>query len=90
MTSAPPSPDRVAARVRAFLADRYPASRRELDRLGLDEPLWGIVSSMVLLELVDFLESAYRIEVEPLDYIPDNFATLACVTRFVLSRTGAA
>jgi len=44
----------------------------------------------VLLELVDFLESAYRIEVEPLDYIPDNFATLACVTRFVLLRTGAA
>ena len=84
-----PRRDRVAQRVRSFLADRYPGSRAELARLGLDDPLWGVVSSMVLLELVDFLETAYRIEVEPLDYVPENFATLASVARFVGTRIAA-
>jgi len=81
--------DRVTQRVRSFLADRYPGSRGQLARLGLDDPLWGVVSSMVLLELVYFLETAYRIEVLPLDYVPENFATLACIARFVGARIGA-
>jgi len=81
--------DLVTPRVRAFLADRYPGSRGELARLGVDDPLWAVVSSMVLLELVDFLETAYRIEVEPLDYVPENFATLASVARFVGTRIAA-
>lgn len=81
--------ERVMQRVRTFLADRYPGQRGELARLGADDPLWGVVSSMVLLELVDFLETAYRIEVEPLDYIPENFATLARVARLVRSRVTA-
>jgi len=81
--------DRVMQRVRSFLADRYPGSRGELARLGSDDPLWGVVSSMVLLELVDFLEAAYRIEVKPLDYIPENFATLASVARYVRACTAS-
>jgi acyl carrier protein len=80
----------IEARVRSFLGERHPAARRELARLGKHDSLWGVVSSMALLELVDFIEAAFRIEVKPLDYVPDNFGTLACITRFVAGRTGQA
>lgn len=81
--------DRIEDRVRSFLVERHPASRGEIEVLGPDDPLWSVVSSMTLLELVDFIETAFRIEVRPLDYVPENFGTLACITRFIVERTGA-
>jgi acyl carrier protein len=81
--------DRIANRIRAFLVERHPASRRDIEQLGPATPLWGVISSMTLLELVDFIEAGFRIEVRPLDFVPENFATLECITRFIVDRTGA-
>lgn len=80
--------DQIEGRVRSFLVGRHPASRGNIELMGPDDALWGVVSSMTLLELVDFIETAFRIEVRPLDYVPENFATLACITRFIVERTG--
>ena len=82
--------DYVEGRVRAFLARRYPSARRELERLGPGDALWGVVSSMILLELVDFLETAFRIEVKPIDYVPENFGTIDGIARFVRARMAPA
>ena len=80
--------DRIEGRIRSFLGERYPALRGDIERLGPNDPLWGAVSSMALLELVDFIETAFQLEVRPLDYVPENFGTLECITRFIVERTG--
>ncbi len=80
--------DRVGARIRAFLVERHPAARRDIESLRPEAPLWRVISSMTLLELVDFVEAGFRIEVRPLDFVPENFSTLECITRFIIDRIG--
>lgn len=43
----------------------------------------GIIDSMSLLRLVNFLEERFQIEVKDEDLVPANFRTLATVEAFV-------
>jgi acyl carrier protein len=44
----------------------------------------GVIDSIILLQLVDFLESKYKIEI-PVDMItPENFDTLAGISQSVM------
>ena len=74
--------DRVGARIRAFRVKRHPAARHDIESL-LPEARWRVISSMALHELVDFIKAGFRIEVRPLDFVPENFGTLGCITRFI-------
>jgi acyl carrier protein len=43
----------------------------------------GVIDSIILLQLVDFLENKYKIEI-PIDMLtPENFDTLAGISRTV-------
>ena len=54
----------------------------------LGDALWGVVSSMILLELVDFIETAFRIEVKPIDYVPENFSSVRKIINLVVRLKG--
>jgi acyl carrier protein len=43
----------------------------------------AVVDSLGLLNIVTFLESSFGIEVADEDLVPDNFATIATIARFV-------
>jgi acyl carrier protein len=65
-------------------------SRGFLDgKISLDEHQslteTGVIDSIGLLQLVDYLESSYKIEI-PMEIItPDNFDTLAAISQSVMN-----
>jgi acyl carrier protein len=48
----------------------------------------GIVDSTGILELLLFVEDAFGIQVEDEEVLPDNFDSVACLTRYVQMKTG--
>lgn len=73
--------------VRLFLRDR--GSLTDPGSFGDDDSLTGtgVIDSIVLIQLVDFLETKYGIEI-PLEMVtPDNFDTLDAIDRTVTGLT---
>jgi acyl carrier protein len=69
-----------------FIEQRFPlAGTRELTE---DTPLLdsGIVDSLGVLDLVVFIEENFGIVAEDHELVPDNFGTIAALTRFVQNR----
>lgn len=48
----------------------------------------GVLDSTGVLELIEFLEDTYQIQVEDTETIPENLGSISGLTRFVLSKTG--
>jgi acyl carrier protein len=48
----------------------------------------GIIDSTGLMELIEFLESQFEIEVADEDTVPSNLDTVGNLTRFVLLKQG--
>jgi hypothetical protein len=49
----------------------------------------GIIDSTGVLELIEFLESHFGIEVSEDETVPENLDTISALTRFVLSKRAA-
>ena len=79
-------PDTVHAietAVRRYLTGYRSDRRGSLGRLAASRNLWREVSSLTLLELVSFLEQHFAITVRPIDFAPQNFASISAIARFV-------
>jgi acyl carrier protein len=46
----------------------------------------GIIDSTGILELVEFLESHFGIEVSEAETVPQNLGSISCLTEFVMSK----
>ncbi len=82
--------DQARARIVEFIIDNYlfgDASRQPQDDESLLES--GIVDSTGILELIQFLESDFGIEVLDTETVPDNLGSVANLTRYVLAKIGA-
>ena len=69
--------------VRAFVVENFLYGEDdglELDTSFLDK---GIVDSTGMLELVEFLESAYDLELSDEDLVPENLDSLESVAAFL-------
>lgn len=71
-------------RVRAYIAENFLYARPDI-RLGLDDSLLesGVIDSMGIIELVQFLEEEFQIRVGEQDITEDNFNTLRSIERYV-------
>lgn len=80
----------IDADIRKFLEDNFPLRRNEVVRD--DESLMGagVIDSAGALELVDFVESRYRIAVPLEDLVPEHFDTIEAITSYVSSRLDGA
>jgi acyl carrier protein len=70
-----------------FVVDNYlfgDLSRAPLDEDSLVEG--GIIDSTGVLELVEFLESHFGIEVTELETVPENLGSISNLTKFVLGK----
>ncbi|EDM79139.1 hypothetical protein PPSIR1_27273 [Plesiocystis pacifica SIR-1] len=58
--------------------------------LTAESPLleWGILNSLQILSLVDFMETKYSIKIEPTDLRPQNMATISSIAALVRTRQG--
>jgi hypothetical protein len=73
----------IEAAVRRYLSGYRSDPRGSLGRLAASRNLWREVSSLTLLELVSFLEQHFAITVRPIDFAPQNFASISAIARFV-------
>lgn len=75
--------DRLRTELRRFVIDNFMYGR---DCQFRDEDSFlelGIIDSSGLLELVNFLEKQYGIQIEEADLVPENLDSVAQVTRFL-------
>ena len=78
--------DDTAELIQGFIKQRFPlASSKDLtqDLSLLDS---GIVDSLGVLDLVGFIEEQFGIEAQDEDLVPENFDSIAALTRFVGER----
>ncbi len=68
--------DGIDARILAFVQERFPFARQR--RVAREDSLLesGIVDSLGVLELVEFLERTFGISVTEEDLLPENFDSI--------------
>jgi len=73
----------VAESVRQFIVGNFPSARRRV--LGNDDPLLenGIVDSLGVLDIVNFLESEFGVAASDDELVPENFRTVQSIAGFV-------
>jgi acyl carrier protein len=80
----------IVQETRRYIADNFLYARP--DRVvGEDEHLMerGIVDSMGMMELIDFLEERFGVQPGDDEITEQNFATLALIAGFVARKRGA-
>ena len=82
-------PDDIEGTLRAFLATHHPDGRRGAAKLDATDNLWQQVTSLDLLLLVEFIETRFEIRVEPIDFAPQHFSSLAAIAKFIAHRRKA-
>ena len=83
--------DDVIGRTRAYIHENFLYMRRDYALQDSTSLLGdGVLDSMGVMELVQFLESTFGIEVGEEDITEENFGSLQAVSRYVHSRQSAA
>lgn len=77
--------------VREFLTENFPLSGGG-DELGRDDSLIaaGVIDSTGVLELIEFLEERYGIQIADEEVLPENLDSIASIGRFVGEKLGPA
>ena len=77
----------ITERVRDFIIEelRWDGTREELTE---DYPLLesGVVDSLGLFQIVEFLETECGVEIADHEILPENFATLSSIAKLVEAR----
>jgi acyl carrier protein len=76
----------IEAVIRSFLAAQYPEERDGPRRLSASTNVWRDVGSLTLLQLVAFVEQKFAFKVRPIDFAPQNFATISAIAHLVVAR----
>ena len=73
--------------IREFLAQNFPLAD-EGDQLAGGDSLIeaGVIDSTGVLELIEFLESNYDIQISDEEVLPDNLDSIDRISRFVSSK----
>ncbi len=82
--------EQIRAELTGFIVTNYlfgDESRMPRDGDQLVEE--GIIDSTGILELIEFLESNFGIEVAEAETLPQNLGSIASLTRFVVSKQPA-
>jgi acyl carrier protein len=79
----------VEERLRAYLRTSLPGLEAQVDAMASTDPLRDVIGSLSLLELVDFVEQAFDVDIEPLEFIPENFSSLQRIIDLVRRKTSA-
>lgn len=72
---------RAEEKIRRYILDHNPSL--EVEDLGTDKALVGIIDSLAVLGLIGFIEPEFSIEVSPSDVTDENFATVGTIADLV-------
>lgn len=80
------SPDNVKEQIRAYIKDTIVQN----DQINVDNntPLisGGIIDSISTLKMVDFIETTYKIEVQPHEVDRENLDTVDLIAQFITGK----
>lgn len=82
----PERTDEVREKVRKFILEHFPMARQQ--QPGDSDSLLdsGIVDSLGILEIVNFLSEGFEIEVSDEDLMPENFDSISTLSSFVMRK----
>jgi acyl carrier protein len=78
----------IEAEIRAFLSRNFALYE---DKVGREESFVqsGIIDSMGILELVEFVEGNFDLRIPEEEVLPENLDSLANITRYLEGKLGA-
>jgi acyl carrier protein len=73
--------DTMAA-IQEYILDEFGADR---DAIAPDDNLLaqGVIDSMGIVKLVEFLEGRFKVRIGEEEMIPENFESIRCISNFV-------
>lgn len=79
----------IEGEIRAFLSENFPLSAS--GTVDGDQSLVesGVIDSLGVLELVEFLDEKYGLQIAEEELVPENLDSIARIVRFVSSKLGA-
>jgi acyl carrier protein len=79
----------IITTLQSFVLEKFPLARKKA--IKRDSPLLqsGIVDSLGVLELVQFLEREFSIGVNDEELIPENFANIQALASFITAKLPA-
>ena len=77
---------KIESELKEFLMDDHLAD--EFKKLSNDDSLLerGIIDSVKMLELVEFVESQYKIKVDEDDLVPEYFDSINAIVSYIVER----
>jgi acyl carrier protein len=78
--------DDIDSEVRAFLKRNAPGNEAQVEALAGDAIIWGVIDSLLVLDLVLYLEKRFDLVVLPDHLTPENFSTVDAIVAYLLSR----
>lgn len=77
--------DQVAQEIKGFIGENYMLDKAELDAINVDTSFLkaGIIDSMGVMELVEFVEDKYEVTFDTEEIIPENLDSLKNITAFI-------
>lgn len=84
-----PELEEISKAINQWVVDNFPLAKDK--GLDIDDSLLdsGIVDSLGTLEIVQYLESEFGIEISDEDMVADHFESVRSISRLVTSRIGA-
>ena len=78
--------EEISKQLREFILSHFPAARNKA--LGDEESLLTshIIDSMGILDLVLYVEKEFGLTVDEEEFIPENFESIASLTKFVKNK----
>jgi acyl carrier protein len=74
--------------IRVFLSSHFPLFKE--GQVGREESLVesGVIDSLGILELVDFVETKFDLRIPEHELVPENLDSIANITRYLTERLG--
>ena len=78
----------ITDRLTAFVVQTYPMASS--DGFSVDAQLLedGIIDSLGMIGLVDFIEEEFRVYITDEDLTPENFSSIATIAQFLVEKVG--
>jgi acyl carrier protein len=81
----------IEEEVRRFLTENFPLSTDGFSLSGSDSLLEsGVIDSVGVLELIEFIESSYGVQIPDSEVLPENLDSIDAITRYVGTKRTAA
>ena len=73
----------TSEKIKNYILEKFPLARKRA--IGNEDPLLegGVLDSMGVLELVEFIEIEFQITVSDEDLLPENFQSIGRIVSFI-------